>query len=130
MDGMIGLNVGGYIYTTSRSTLTRYPDSMLGKMFSGRLPSARDSQGNFIIDRDGKVFRHILNFLRKSELVLPEDYKEVAILIGEAYFYQINELIVAIQKSMPSGVYSKVKYNIRGDYSHGGFTASVYVENN
>ena len=70
---------------------------MLGKKFSGdRLPSAQDSQGNFIIDRDGQVFRHILNFLRTSKLVLPEDYKEFAILSEEADFYQIKELIAAI----------------------------------
>ena len=110
MDEIIGLNVGGYIYTTSRSTLTRYPDSMLGNMFSDRLPSAKDSQGNVIIDRDGQVFRHILNFLRTSELVLPDDYKEFAILSKEADFYQIKELIMAIQVAKKR---NNVKFEIR-----------------
>ena len=32
----VRLNVGGTKFETSRSTLTRYPDSMLGVMFSGR----------------------------------------------------------------------------------------------
>ena len=114
MDEIIGLNVGGYIYTTSRSTLTRYPNSMLGNMFSDRLPSAQDSQGNFIIDRDGKVFRHILNFLRTctSKLVLPEDFKEFAILSEEAEFYQIRELIAAIMRYIESGI-ERVKVEIR-----------------
>ncbi len=29
------LNVGGVLYTTTRSTLAKYPDSMLGAMFGG-----------------------------------------------------------------------------------------------
>jgi hypothetical protein len=43
-DKIVTLNVGGTKYTTSLSTLTKYPDSMLGVMFSGRhaLPQQED----------------------------------------------------------------------------------------
>jgi len=30
------LQIGGSVYTTSTQTLRRYPDSLLGLMFSGR----------------------------------------------------------------------------------------------
>jgi len=33
---VIDLNVGGTRYSTSRSTLNKYPESMLGVIFSGR----------------------------------------------------------------------------------------------
>ena len=54
MSDPITLNVGGKLYTTSLATLTSFPDSMLGAMFSGKMPTKRDSQGNCFIDRDGK----------------------------------------------------------------------------
>ncbi len=53
----VSLNVGGVIYTTSFLTLISYPDSMLARMFEGDLPSAKDRDGNFFIDRDGNLFR-------------------------------------------------------------------------
>ena len=96
MDEVINLNVGGRIYTTSRSTLTRYPDSMLGAMFSGRIQSTRDMEGNYVIDGDGPLFRYVLNFLRRSVLTLPEEFKELDMLEAEADFYQIQEFIDAV----------------------------------
>jgi hypothetical protein len=60
------LDVGGNKFTTSLTTLQRFPDSMIGAMFSGRhaLPTTGEY---FFIDRDGTHFRHILNFLRQPE---------------------------------------------------------------
>ena len=55
-----------------------------------------DSEGNFFFDRDGIVFRHILNFLRTSELILPKDFKELDLLEREAKFYGIEPLVEAI----------------------------------
>ncbi|XP_038052312.1 uncharacterized protein LOC119725020 [Patiria miniata] len=97
MDEVINLNVGGSLYTTSLSTLTRYPDSMLGAMFSGRIQSARDAHGNYVIDGDGPLFRHVFNFLRRSTLTLPDDFREIDLLAAEADFYQIQELIQAVR---------------------------------
>uniref|UniRef100_A0A803SN93 Potassium channel tetramerisation-type BTB domain-containing protein n=1 Tax=Anolis carolinensis TaxID=28377 RepID=A0A803SN93_ANOCA len=62
--GLVTLNVGGKLYSTTLETLTRFPDSMLGAMFRGPQPALTDSRGNYFIDRDGKAFRHVLNFLR------------------------------------------------------------------
>ena len=97
MDEIINLNVGGKLYTTSLSTLTKYPDSMLGRMFNGDLPSTRDVQGNYVIDRDGKLFRYILTFLRSSKLILPDDFKELDMLLEEAEFFQIAPLIEEVR---------------------------------
>ncbi|XP_078688086.1 uncharacterized protein LOC144920086 [Branchiostoma floridae x Branchiostoma belcheri] len=98
MSPPVTLNVGGHIYTTSLSTLTSYPDSMLGAMFSGDLPTGRDDQGRYFIDRDGELFRFVLNFLRTTELLLPDDFKEISQLKKEADFYQIQPLIEALRK--------------------------------
>ncbi len=116
MDEIITLNVGGHLHTTSLTTLTKYPDSMLGAMFSGRMTSAKDHQGNYVIDRDGTLFRFILNFLRTSTLSLPEDFRELESLAKEAEFYQINELVEIIreQQKMDTSLPAIVTLNVGG----------------
>jgi len=66
---LMDLNVGGTHYTTSHSTLTKYSESMLGVMFSGRhdIESMKCSDGSFFIDRDGSRFKYILDYLRDGE---------------------------------------------------------------
>jgi hypothetical protein len=61
----IKLNVGGRLFTTTRSTLTKYPYSMLGRMFDDtRWASAIDQDGSYLIDHDPNQFDAILNYLR------------------------------------------------------------------
>ncbi|XP_070545632.1 BTB/POZ domain-containing protein KCTD21-like [Ptychodera flava] len=95
---MVRLDVGGKVYTTSVTTLTKYSESMLGAMFSGRVPVQTDDSGTFRIDRDGKLFRHVLNFLRSSKLHLPENFQEYDQLLDEADFYQIDALTEAVSE--------------------------------
>ena len=89
-------STGGVVYTTSLTTLMKYPESMLGRMFGGPIPTAQDGGGSFFIDRDGKLFRFILNFLRNDKLTLPENFAEVEQLREEADFYQIQPMFKAI----------------------------------
>ncbi|XP_035678846.1 BTB/POZ domain-containing protein KCTD6-like [Branchiostoma floridae] len=100
-DSVVSLNVGGHIYTTARSTLTRFRDSMLGAMFGGDFDTLRDDQGRYFIDRNGRLFEYVLNFLRTTQLVLPEDFKELPQLEIEADFYQIQPLIEALKSYKP-----------------------------
>ncbi|XP_074839170.1 BTB/POZ domain-containing protein KCTD11 [Carettochelys insculpta] len=94
--GPITLNVGGTVYTTTLETLTRFPDSMLGAMFRDPRPACTDHRGHYFIDRDGKAFRHVLNFLRQGRLELPEVYPELGLLQAEAGFYQIQPLLAEL----------------------------------
>ena len=99
-DEVLSINVGGVVYTTTRSTLAKYPDSMLGTMFNGKyVPTNCDNQGNYFIDRDGYMFRHVLNFLRSGRLCLPQGFKDFDLLEAEADFYQIAPMISAIQEA-------------------------------
>lgn len=59
MGEEVTLNVGGCLYSTSLTTLRRYPDSMLGAMFRGDVPTLRDAGGNYFIDRDGMLFQYV-----------------------------------------------------------------------
>jgi len=47
-------------------------------MFNGSVPIILDSlKQHYFIDRDGNMFRHVLNFLRTSQLTIPDDFDEV-----------------------------------------------------
>lgn len=91
---IVELNVGGQVYVTRLETLTAAPNSLLWSKFTrsspGELP--RDSKGRFFFDRDGFLFRYILDYLRDSELFLPELFKERRRLQREADFFQLPEL--------------------------------------
>lgn len=59
------LNVGGHRFETSRQTLTSVPDTYFSSMFSGRFELIPDDDDSYFIDRDGRLFHHVLNFLRE-----------------------------------------------------------------
>jgi hypothetical protein len=87
---VVELNVGGSLYTTRLSTLRKDPTSMLGVMFSGRHKVDKTSDGRFFIDRDGGLFKYILEYLRDEKL---PPVSEAAIEVyQEACFYQIAGL--------------------------------------
>lgn len=94
----VSLNVGGEIYITTLDTLTHYRDSMLGAMFTGKIPVLRDNRGHVFIDRDGKMFRYILNYLRSNSLDLPDGFSEVKRERREADFFQIRPLLEEIHQ--------------------------------
>lgn len=77
----------------------RYPDSRLGKLFNGEIDITLDTlKQHYFIDRDGPSFRHILNFLRHNELIIPSDYQELNILQAEANYYGLNSLVDKIER--------------------------------
>lgn len=67
---------------------------MLGAMFSGRYQLVTDPQGRHFIDRDGLLFRHILNYLR-TDSVSSVDVTNISSLIEilqESVYFQIESL--------------------------------------
>jgi hypothetical protein len=62
-------------------------------MFSGRFELKKDSEGRYFIDRDGRHFVYILNYLRdegnEEEIILPEDPLILRELKKEFNYYQI-----------------------------------------
>ncbi|KAK3577459.1 hypothetical protein CHS0354_032310 [Potamilus streckersoni] len=101
--GRIKLDVGGSIYTTSRLTLTKEADSMLAAMFSGRHEIIEETDGSVFIDRDGKHFRYILNYLRDGGInidTLPRNRQVLKEIRHEAIYYQLHGLVQQIEKAL------------------------------
>ncbi|XP_062393024.1 BTB/POZ domain-containing protein KCTD7 [Sardina pilchardus] len=95
---VVPLNVGGTHFTTRLSTLQRYEDTMLAAMFSGRHHIPRDAEGRFFIDRDGKYFGDILNFLREGELPKRDRVRAV---YREAQYYALGPLLESLEDTQP-----------------------------
>lgn len=90
MNAPVHIDVGGTIYTSSLETLTKYSESRLAKLFSGGIPIVLDSlKQHYFIDRDGESFKHILNFMRNSKLLVPDNYGELDLLLEEAKYFDI-----------------------------------------
>ena len=103
----ITLDVGGHLFTTTTATLTHYPDTMLGAMFSGRHALIQDKNGTYFIDRDGTHFREILNFLRGSTAstlkLLRQRLSSGSLeeLMVEADFYGLKEVMFPFTPADP-----------------------------
>ena len=98
-DGIVTLNVGGVRFCTSSDTLMK-GGTTLSEMFSGGMPIKRDKDGAVFIDRDGKHFNTILNFLRNGTVPLPKTELELEELKLEAEFYGITQLIDCCKNEM------------------------------
>ena len=69
-----------HILALSQLSLSFSPSALLlfriGRLFDGSEPIVLDSlKQHYFIDRDGLMFRYILNFLRTCKLLLPDDFK-------------------------------------------------------
>jgi hypothetical protein len=94
----VRLDVGGHRYTTALATLTSIPESFLARMFSGDYSmSADEEDGSYFVDRDGRHFHCILNYLRDpSAYELPSDLLLLKDLLKETEYFGIVSLCVSI----------------------------------
>ncbi|RHZ67060.1 hypothetical protein Glove_303g143 [Diversispora epigaea] len=63
------LDVGGTKYKTKRSTLTKYPNTLLGKIFLN--PS--NCTEEYFLDRNGRAFHYIMEFYRTDKPLWPDE---------------------------------------------------------
>jgi hypothetical protein len=97
---VVELNVGGVTYATTLGTLQHAePDSPLATITaSSDMQSmfGRDSKNRIFIDRDGVLFRYILDYLRNKKLLLPENFSERDRLRAEADYYRLTGMSQAL----------------------------------
>ncbi|XP_075052858.1 BTB/POZ domain-containing adapter for CUL3-mediated RhoA degradation protein 2 isoform X2 [Mixophyes fleayi] len=73
---------------------------MLKAMFSGRMEVLTDKEGWILIDRCGKHFGSILNYLRDETIALPKNRHEIKELMAEAKYYLIQGLVDKCQTAL------------------------------
>jgi hypothetical protein len=69
MSDRVKFNIGGQIFETARSTLLKYPDSVLAKHIAP--PWQPDAEGIYFFDRDPNVFGAVVGFYRTNTLERP-----------------------------------------------------------
>lgn len=72
----VKLNVGGKRYITTRSTLSEHGENFFTQMLkhgdSGEIMHETDEEGYILIDRNGKLFEYVLDYLRNGTLICSE----------------------------------------------------------
>lgn len=88
-ENIIEFNIGGSTHiTTSRSTLIKYPDSVLAQLFSGKLQLPY-YQGKVFIDRDGEAFSNVISFLRTGRMPIFKSLDAENAFLAEADYWNI-----------------------------------------
>jgi hypothetical protein len=60
-------------------------------MFNGSIPIVLDSlKQHYFIDRDGDMFRHILNYMRNNKLLISSQFEDLDLLLEEARFFDVQ----------------------------------------
>ena len=96
INGKVILDVGGKKYSTSVETLTREKNTFFTALFSTQWKLDLDPEDKSIfIDRDGKLFRHILTYFRTGKIPLNvvSDESLRQSLIIEAEYFRLHGLI-------------------------------------
>jgi hypothetical protein len=105
---VVEINVGGVTYATTLGTLQQAepesPLAIISTLNTAEIRTifGRDSKNRIFIDRDGVLFRYILDFLRNKRLSLPENFAERDRLRVEADYYRLANMSKALGLSRPS----------------------------
>ncbi|XP_036396771.1 putative potassium channel regulatory protein [Megalops cyprinoides] len=89
---IITINVGGQKFTTTMSSLRRLPESRLARMLDGSDPEFIVTSGQVFVDRDGSLFKYILDYIRNFHVSLPPNFLDFEGLRREAEFYEVQAL--------------------------------------
>jgi hypothetical protein len=104
---IVELNVGGVTYATTLGTLQQAepesPLAIISTLNTAEIRTifGRDSKNRIFIDRDGILFRYILDYLRNQKLSLPENFSERDRLRIEADYYRLVNMSKALAESRP-----------------------------
>eukprot|EP01084_Bolivina_argentea_P179212 309698_1 len=100
----VTINAGGIKYCTSLSTLCSNTESIFYKCFNGDWSLRPCKDGSYFFDRNGELFKYILEYLRNNKLNIPDDTILINALICEAKYYQLtglkSELLIQKTKSV------------------------------
>ncbi|XP_070809282.1 BTB/POZ domain-containing protein KCTD19 [Pituophis catenifer annectens] len=91
---IVKVYVGSHWYATYLQTLLKFPELLSNCKKVYWIAYGQ----SLLIHGDGKMFRHVLNFLRLGKLYLPSEFKEWSLLCQEVIEYQIPSLLEALDQ--------------------------------
>ena len=100
MDSLVRFNVGGVEYITTRETVL-CKDSYFERMLSGTIKPGILINNAIFIDRNGRLFEYVLDYLRNREFWLPPSNLDlVKSLINEAQFFSLDQMLSILKNSL------------------------------
>jgi hypothetical protein len=94
----VTLNVGGRRYITTPKTLVEgAPESILAALFSKEYGVTLDENGEIFVDREGKYFHYIMEFIRDGICLLPDEEYIRLKVAKEAEYYRLDGLLKIIR---------------------------------
>ncbi|ETI37214.1 hypothetical protein F441_16624 [Phytophthora nicotianae CJ01A1] len=94
-DRRVTVDVGGQLFELSAAVALKDSASLLAAFVQDDSPLTASENGCFRVDRDWRLFRHILRFLRDG--ILPSDPKLLRDLYVESEFWRFESLLKAIE---------------------------------
>lgn len=88
----VKLNVGGSLHYTTVQTLSK-EESLLRSICNGETDVTIDSEGWVVLDRCGRHFGIVLNFLRDGSVPLPDDHRELDEILKDAQYFRVQGLV-------------------------------------
>ena len=85
-SNIVRLNVGGHKFMSSRATLNQ--SGYFAGLLSGKFKVDLDDDGTYFVDRNGKWFGYLLDFMRSGITSVPR--KSLPFILIESDYYQIN----------------------------------------
>eukprot|EP01084_Bolivina_argentea_P086537 156428_1 len=94
-DSVITLNISGTKYTTLKSTLLKTGSTYFQRIFSDINDKDNnillDSDNNYFIDRNGRIFEPILRYLQTKQLYIKlNDWYDINDVLNEMRYYDIQ----------------------------------------
>lgn len=98
----VRFDVGHYLYCCHRTTIEKFQHSVLAKYISPEFDKRKSGLEYIVVDRDGKHFGTILNFMRDPSSLNLDDWSEndITDLMREADFYCLIELMELCDKEL------------------------------
>ncbi|KAL4094861.1 hypothetical protein PRIC1_010512 [Phytophthora ramorum] len=94
-DRRVTVDVGGQLFELSAAVALKDSASLLAAFVQDESPLTAAESGCFRVDRDWRLFRHVLRFLRDG--ILPSDPKLLRDLYVESEFWRFESLLKAIE---------------------------------
>ena len=87
---IINLNVGGFEYTTLKSTFQKHPNTYLGRFFDkdNALNTKPNHDNVYFFDNDGEYFKYVLNWYRTNQFFVPKSIN-IKRLMHELEFWNV-----------------------------------------
>jgi hypothetical protein len=130
LDSVIRLNVGGTCYCTTLATLHKENLSLLGGIFGADGGNIQCGEvlsllpdGTYFLDRDGHLFRFVLDYLRSGKVTLPEPFSELDRLREEAKFFGLQGMVKQLNGGVLAPIASSPRprsaYSVNGSCADG-----------